>query len=54
MNNLTLKKIITGVVLFILLVIAIKFAVKVLLPIAIIVIAAYIVYMLVSGFRKKQ
>lgn len=44
---------ITGIFLFILVIAALKFAVRVLLPIAIIVIAAYIVYVIITGKRKR-
>lgn len=54
MNNNIVKTIITVAVLVVLFAAAIsllKFAIRVLLPIAIIVIAAYIIYMIVSGKR---
>ncbi len=53
MRNDTVKTIISVVIFLVLLVIVIKllnFAVKILFPIAVIIIAAYIIYMLV---RKK-
>jgi hypothetical protein len=51
MNKETLKMVITGVILLILLVAAIKFAVRGLFPIAVVIIAAYIVYILVKKLR---
>jgi len=53
MGSNTVKSIITGVILLILVVAAIKFTFKVLLPIAIVVIAAYIVYMLITGKKIR-
>lgn len=51
MKSDTLKTIITLIILFVLIVVAIKFAVKVLFPIAVIIVAAYIVYMVISRNR---
>jgi len=51
MNKETLKMVITGIILLILLAAAIKFAVKVLFPIAVVIIAAYIVYILIKKIR---
>jgi len=52
MRNDTLKTIITALILFVLIVVAIKFAVKVLFPIAVIIIAAYIIYMVITRNRR--
>ena len=51
MNKENLKLIITGIILLLLLVAAIKFAVRVLFPIAVVIVAAYIVYILVKKIR---
>jgi predicted membrane protein len=51
MTKYTLKTIITGIILVILLVVAVKFAIRVLFPIAVVILAAYIIYMLVT--KKK-
>ncbi len=51
MNKETLKLIITGVILLILLWAAVKFAIRVLFPIAVVIVAAYIVYVLIKKLR---
>ncbi|HHV98664.1 MAG TPA: hypothetical protein GXX36_03680 [Clostridiaceae bacterium] len=52
MKNDTLKTIITAIILIGLLVVAVRFAVRVLFPIAVVIIAAYIVYMVLT--RNKR
>lgn len=52
-NNSILKIIITAALLIILVVLAIK-AIQILFPVAIVVIAGYIIYLLVTNIRRKQ
>jgi len=52
MRNDTLKTVITGIILLELIVVAIKFAVRVLFPIAVVIVAAYIVYMVITRRRR--
>lgn len=54
MNALTLKKVITTIILIVLLIVLIRFAVRVLLPVAIVIIAGYIVYILVTGKHGRN
>lgn len=51
MNNSTVMNILAAAVFIILVIVAVKFAIRVLLPISIIIIAAYIVYIVVAGRR---
>ncbi len=48
----TLKTVITAIIFFALIVVAIKFTIKVLFPIAVVIIAAYIVYMVISKNKR--
>jgi len=52
MRNDTLKTIITAIILIALIVVAVRFAVRVLFPIAVVIIAAYIVYMVITRNRR--